>query len=131
MADLRLDNVKTGDEFKGHIVKEKYYYDNEKGFIILKNDKNEVQYFAQKQITEISQLIGRCNLMKDMIHGKKMKSWIDAQKAAALNEFYCDNIEKSEQILIECMSMAEKRELARKKMIYIGTYLGCCCQAKL
>lgn len=124
MEELRLDNVKVGDIFKGHIVKKKFYYDNEKGFFIFGNEKDEVIFFSQKQVTEISQLLGRCNLMRDMVHSRKMKSWIDAQKASALNEFFCEHKEKSEEILKECIEMAEKRELARKKMIYIGTYLG-------
>lgn len=34
MEELRLDNVKVGGNFKGHTVIKKYYYDNEKGFII-------------------------------------------------------------------------------------------------
>lgn len=125
MEEYKLDNVKVGNNFKGRIVEKVFYYDNEKRFIIFKAKNEGVTFFAQKQVTEISQLLGRCNLMRDeMVHGQKMKSWIDAQKAAALNEFFCDNKEKSEEILKECIEMAEKRELARKKMIYIGTYLG-------
>ena len=124
MEELRLDNVKVGGNFKGHTVIKKYYYDNEKGFIIFKNEKDDVIFFSQKQVTEISRLLGRCNVMREMVHSKTMKSWIDAQKASALNEYFCEHKEKSEEILIECIEMAEKREVARKRKIYIGTYLG-------
>lgn len=124
MAKKRLDKIENGVDFKGHTIKRNYYYDNDKGFIVFENDKEEIVYFAQKQVTEISPLLGKINLMKEIVHGKKIKLWINAQKAAALNEFFCEHKSESKKILKKCISIVEKKELARKRIIYIGTYLG-------
>lgn len=124
MEEKRLDIIEDGSTLKGHIVKKKYYYDNEKGFIIFENEKDEIIYFAQKQVTEISSLLGKINIIKDIVHGEKTKLWINAQKAAALNEFFCEHESESKKILKKCISIVEKKELARKRIIYIGTYLG-------
>ena len=119
----RLDKVKIGDNFKGDIVKQKYFYDNDKNFIIFKNDKDEVIYYGREQITNISSALGKCNYIKELLHSKRMKKWIDAQKAAALNEFFLGNKEKSEEILEVSIETAENTERARKRLIYVGVYL--------
>lgn len=124
MEGQRLDIVKVGEKFKGHRVKQIYYFDNDKDFIIFKNENNQVIFFAQKQISNISALIGQCNLMREIACSEDSKRWIDAQKAAALNEYFCDNEKKSKEILQECIAVSEKKEVARKKLFYIGTYLS-------
>lgn len=121
---IRLDNINEGDSIKGSIVKKKYFYDNRLGFIIFKNEKDDVAFFASKQITNISSLLGQCNLMKELTHSEKFKEWIDRQKAWALNEFFLNNEEKSKEILVECIETAKHKEKARKKIIYIGMYLA-------
>lgn len=121
---MRLDNVKVGEEFKGNIVKQKYFYDNDKKIIIFKNENDDVIFFANKQITNISSLLGQCNLMRELSYSKKFKNWIVMQKAWALNEFFLDNEEKSKNVLENCIETAKNKEKARKKLIYIGMYLG-------
>lgn len=120
----RLDNIKEGEEFKGSVVKKKYFYDNNKQFIIFENEKEDVVFFGSKPITNISSIWGQCNLMKELTHSKKFKKWINMQKAWALNEFFLDNEEKSKEVLLECIETAKHKEKARKKLIYIGMYLG-------
>lgn len=121
---MRLDNIKEGDELKGNIIKQKYFYDNNREFIIFKNENDDVVFLSAKQITNISSLLGQCNLMKELTHSKKFKNWIDRQKAWALNEFFLDNEEKSKNVLEECIETAKHKEMARKKIIFIGMYLG-------
>lgn len=123
-CQMRLDNIKEGETFKGSKVKRKYFYDNKREFIIFKNENDEVVFFSGKQITNISSLLGQCNLMKELTFSKKFKNWIDMQKAWALNEFFLDNEEKSKEVLAECIETAKHKEMARKKLIYIGVYLG-------
>lgn len=121
---MRLDNIKEGEEIKGNIIKQKYFYDNNRQFIIFKNEKNNVVFLGAKPITNISSLLGQCNLMKELTHSKCFKNWIDRQEAWALNEFFLDNEEKSTRVLEECIETAKHKERARKKMIFIGMYLG-------
>ncbi|CUN04990.1 hypothetical protein [Agathobacter rectalis] len=124
MTQKRLDNISEGIDFKGYKIKHRYYYDNEKNFIIFEDDKGNVQYLAEKQITNISTLLGKCNLMKELVKDKKSKQWINAQKAAALNEFFCENEDESKKILEDCIKNIEDKELIKKKCYYIGVYLG-------
>lgn len=49
MTQKRLDNISEGIDFKGYKIKHRYYYDNEKNFIIFEDDKGNVQYLAEKQ----------------------------------------------------------------------------------
>ena len=44
MTQKRLDNISEGIDFKGYKIKHRYYYDNEKNFIIFEDDKGNVQY---------------------------------------------------------------------------------------
>lgn len=122
--EIRLDKVKEGEEFRGNVIKQKYFYDNKRKYIIFKNENDKLIFFAEKQITNISSLLGQCDLMKELAHNRKFKDWIDMQKALALNEFYLDNEEKSIEVLSECIETAKHKEMARKKIIYIGMYLG-------
>ena len=122
MDEPKLENVREGEKFKGHIVKKKYYFDNYKNYIIFENEKGKVIYFSSVQISDISALIGECNYLRDIVHSEKTKSWINAQIAAALNEYFCDNCDKCREILGECVRIAKNKETARKRLYYIGTF---------
>lgn len=119
----RLDKIKEGDFINKIKIKKKYFFDNDKKFIIFKDENDNVNFYSSKQITSISTLMGQCNLMKDLSHGKKIKEWIDAQKASALNEFFLGNEDKSKEVLNVCIETIKNNEKTRKKLIYIGVYL--------
>lgn len=121
--EKRFDNIKPGSEFKGHIIKKVYFFDANKNYIIFENENNDVIYYAERQLTDISMLLGQCNLMREMTNDEKFREWINTQKACALSEFLCGNDEKSVEVLETCIKTAENREKAKKKMVYIGTYL--------
>lgn len=81
-------------------------------------------YFGNTQVCEITSYLGECNFLRDMSHGNRIKRWVDYQKASALNEFFLGNTEKSIEILNKCMEVVRQKEISRKKMVYIGVYLG-------
>ncbi len=41
-----------------------------------------------------------------------------------MNEFFLGNNEKSIEILKKCIEVVKQKEISRKKMVYIGMYLG-------
>lgn len=120
----KLSGISAGKKINGQTVKKVYYYDEEKNYIIFQNDADEVVYFGNMQVCEITSYLGECNFLRDMSHGNRIKRWVDYQKASALNEFFLGNTEKSIEILNKCMEVVRQKEISRKKMVYIGVYLG-------
>lgn len=119
-----FDKIKIGDNINGEIIKKKYFYDKLHNFFIYKNDRDEIGFFSNMPVTNISSLLSKCSLVKELSHGKKFKEWIDAQKAVALNEFFIGNEDKSREVLELCIEAAINKEKSRKKMFYIGMYMG-------
>lgn len=120
----KLSGISAGKTVNGQTVKKVYYYDEEKNYIIFKNDLNEVVYLGNMQVSEITSYLGECNFLRDMAHGKRIKKWVDYQKASALNEFFLGKNDKSVEILNKCTEVVKQKEVSRKKMVYIGVYLG-------
>lgn len=120
----KLSGISAGKNVNGQTVKKVYYYDEEKNYIIFKNDSDEVVYFGNMQVSDITSYLGECNFLRDMAHGKRIKKWVDYQKASALNEFFLGNSDKSIEVLNKCMEVIKQKEISRKKMVYIGVYLG-------
>lgn len=118
----QFDKIPIGETIGGEVIVKKYFTDKKLNYCIYKNQYDEVGFFADKQVTNISLLLGQCNLVKDLSHGKKIKEWINKQKAIALNEFFSNNEEQSRKVLEECINTIKDRERARKKRIYIGIY---------
>lgn len=120
----RISNLVEGTTINGQIIKEVYFYDDERNYIIFKNDKGEVRYFGSAPVSEINSYLGECNFLREMSHGNRIKKWVDYQKASALNEFFLGKNDDSIEILNKCMEVIRQKEIARKKLIYIGAYLG-------
>ena len=120
----KISNIAEGKNINGQNIKEVYFYDDEKNYIIFKNDKGEVRYFGSAQVSDINSYLGECNFLREMSHGNRIKKWVDYQKASALNEFFLGKNDKSIEILNKCMEFIKQKEIARKKLIYIGVYLG-------
>lgn len=120
----KLSGISAGKTLNGQTVKKVYYFDEERYYVIFKNTLDEVVYFGSAQVSEITPYLGECNLLRDMSHGNRIKEWVDYQKASALNEFFLGNNEKSIEILNQCMEVVRQKEISRKKMVYIGVYLG-------
>ena len=121
---IQFDKIKNGDEIYGEKIVKKYFYDNKHKFLIYKNQYGEIAYFSDKPVTNISSSLGKCNLMKELSHETKFKEWIDAQKAVAINEFLIGNEDKSREVLKICVETAINKEKSRKKLFFIGMYIG-------
>lgn len=110
----------------GQIVTKVYYYDYdpEDGYVIYELDHDIVTYgsFASQK-ESIPALQGECAMIRDLAHGKKTKAWINSQIAIGLREFLTHNDDKCEETFKNCIEIIKKKELARKKRIYIGVYL--------
>ena len=76
----KLSGISAGKTINGQTVKKVYYYDEEKNYIIFQNDLDEVVYFGNMQVSEITPYLGECNFLRDMAHGNRIKKWVDYQK---------------------------------------------------
>ena len=116
-SDILLNKSINGKEIKKNIT-------TIKRSIIYQNESEEVAYYGEMHVSEITPYLGECNFLRDMAHGKRIKKWVDYQKASALNEFFLGKSDKSIEILSKCMEVVKQKEISRKKMVYIGVYLG-------
>lgn len=113
---------KVGGEIQGHIIKKIYFYDDEKKYIIIKDEQGQIRVFGQ-HVDKISPLLVECNNLIDIVHNKRLKKLIEYEKALAINQSLLGQQEESEIILKKAIEKIKASEIVRKKIYYIGIYL--------
>lgn len=124
-SDIKMSQIKKGDKFSdGFIVKKKYFFDNEKNYVIYLSTDNEVKYRLKESNNSIDKIsnLGVIKSQLEIIIPFFRKD-LNIQLANVYKLAILDEKDSAISLLENLNKQIVSRKQLVKKFIYLGTPL--------